>query len=83
MHDLRPCALDVSPTNQLMHGWTCCIDRVKNYKVAIAVTAAFETDDSDRMTRSLEIYRWQQGLVHARTIVHRSLGKIAFDGKKE
>jgi hypothetical protein len=55
MHDLRPGAFDVFAANQLMHGRAGSIDRIEDHKVAITVTATFETDNGERMTGSLEI----------------------------
>lgn len=47
MHDLRSCAFDVLSANQLMHGRTGSINGVEDYKVAVALTATFETDDGN------------------------------------
>ena len=58
MHDLRSCALDVLSADQLMHSWTCSVDGVEYHKVAAAVAAALETNDSNGVTGSLEIDRW-------------------------
>lgn len=57
VHDFRPATLDILPANQLMHGWAGGINRVKNNEVAVTVTAAFETDDSEGVAGSLEVNR--------------------------
>lgn len=83
VHDLRPCTSDVFPANQLMHSWTCCVDRIKNDKIAIAITTTLKPNNGNGVTRALQIDWWQECLVHARAIADGCLGEVALDCEKE
>lgn len=83
MQDLRPCISDVLPAYQLMHSWTCRVDGVKHYEIAIVVAATLKANDSDGMAGPLEIDRWEEGLVYARAIVNGRLSEVAFDSEEE
>lgn len=83
VHNLGSRASDVFPANQLMHSWTCCVDRVKHYEVAIAVTTTLKANDCDGMARTLKINWWQKRLVHAGPVADGCLSEVAFDSEKK
>jgi hypothetical protein len=61
-----------------MHGGTGGVHRVENYKVAGIVSTAFESHDSKRVFRTLEINRRQVCFVNVRVIANSSLSEILF-----
>ena len=83
MQDLRSCTSDVLPAYQLMHSWTCRVDGVEHYQIAIVVAATLKAYDSNGMAGPLEIDRWEEGLVYARAITDSRLSEVAFDSEEE
>jgi hypothetical protein len=66
-----------------MHGWTCHVDGVEHHEITTIVAATFKANDSDGMAGSLEIDRWEEGLVHARAIADGRLSEVAFYSEEE
>ena len=66
-----------------MHGWTCHVDGVEHHEITTIVAATFKANDSDGMAGSLEIDRWEEGLVYARAITDGRLSEVPFDGEEE
>ena len=83
MQDLRSCTSDVLPAYQLMHSWTCRVDGVEHYEIAIVVATTLKANDSDGVAGPLEIDRWEGGLVYARAITDGRLSEVPFDGEEE